>query len=125
MTLTFFHSGRFAAFNNRHRFTRMYSVRRNAVSVQIANAFNLVGLAVQIDLIRLHDFLYGLTQVTQSHVNASLLDTTVGGRLDRLQQLVILGIERNCESAIDDVSVDVCAKINFANVVVLTKQMSN
>ena len=37
--------------------------------------------------------------------------TCVGGCLDSLQQLVVLGVEGNCEGAVDDVPVDVCAKV--------------
>ena len=37
--------------------------------------------------------------------------TCVGGCLDSLQQLVVLGVEGDCEGAVDDVPIDVCAKV--------------
>ena len=52
-------------------------------------------------------------QVTSGGLNSggALEITCVGGCLNSLQQLVVLGVEGDCEGAVDDVPIDVCAKV--------------
>ena len=78
----------------------------------------LISLSVDFDLIRLHDFLNLLSKVAQAHVNTGGLDAGVRGSLDGLLETIELGIECHGERTIDDVSVDVGAEVDLANVVI-------
>lgn len=63
-----------------------------------------VGFALNLDLIRLHDFLDGSSNIAQSDVNSCLLDTSVGGILDSSQQVVVNRVESKRECRVDDSS---------------------
>lgn len=64
--------------------------------------FTLIGLALNFDLIGLHDFLDSSTNIAQSDVDTGLLDTRVGGILDSSQQVIINRVECKSESRVDD-----------------------
>ena len=97
----------------------MDSIGRNRVSIQIANGLDLIGLAVELDLVGLHHLLDGLANIAEPHVYAGLADSGVCGRSDRLEQSIILGIEGDGPGAVDYVAVDVRAEVDLAHVVVL------
>lgn len=90
----------------------------------------MVGFAIQLNLIGLHHLLNCLSNVTQTHINASVLqhkweikpfshnrtsegcgrvlrpylDSSVGGFSHSLQQLVVLWVKCDGESTVDDSS---------------------
>lgn len=78
----------------------------------------LVSLSVNFDLIGLHDLLNLLSKFAEADINTSGLDTGIGGSFDSLFKSIELGIEAHGEGAINNVSVDVSAEIDLANVVV-------
>jgi hypothetical protein len=85
--MTNLHFGGVAALDDGNGFTSVDLVRRNRVTVQIANrldcaaldaVFSLsnrtrISLAVDFNFIGFHGFLNGLTNVAHSHVNARFL----------------------------------------------------
>ena len=88
------------------------------MAAEVAHAEDWVGLAVDLDLVALHDFLYGFSHIAEPHVDACGLDAFVGGFLDGLEQRVELGVEGDGEGRVDEVAVDVSAEVEFADVVV-------
>lgn len=114
-----FHASCLTSLHYGHCFTSVYSVGTNGVPVEIPDGFDLISLTVNFHLVRLHDLLNGLPNVTQPDVDAGSLDTRVGGLLHGLQQLVIAWVECQREGAVDDASVDVRAKIYLDYVVIL------
>ncbi|ROW00836.1 hypothetical protein VMCG_06534 [Cytospora schulzeri] len=87
------------------------------VPVQVPDGLDGVSLAVQLDLVALHRLLDGPADLAQPGVDARLLDTRVGGRLDRRQQVVVLGLEGHGEGAVQDAPVDVHADVDLDDVV--------
>lgn len=72
------------------------------MAVEVPDGLDLVGLAVDLDFVRLHDLLDGGADVAQPHVDAALADPRVGGVAHRLEQFVVLVVERQGEGAVDD-----------------------
>ena len=97
----------------------MYSVLADHVTVQISNALNRIGFAVQLKLVRLHDFLNGLANIAQSNVDTGRLDAGVRRLLDRLQQIVVLLIERQRERTVHNATVHVHTEIDLTDVIVV------
>ena len=72
------------------------------MSIQVANGFDLVSLAVDFDLVGFHHFLDGSSDVAQPDVDSGLSDSRVGCISNCFQEFVVLGIERQCERTIND-----------------------
>ena len=70
-----FHFGGLPTLDDGDALAGMDLVGANVVAAQVATGLDLVHLAVNLALIRLHHLLDGSSDVAQSDVNASLLDT--------------------------------------------------
>jgi len=90
--------------NNGNRLASVDLVRVDRVSVQVTDRLDLICLALNLNLVRLHDFLDGGTNIAQSHVNTSLLDSSVGRILDSSQQVIVNRVEGERESRVNDSS---------------------
>mmetsp|Transcript_2358 Transcript_2358/g.7522 ORF Transcript_2358/g.7522 Transcript_2358/m.7522 type:complete len:403 (+) Transcript_2358:293-1501(+) len=117
--LTLFHPGLFTAFHNGYTLAGVNLVRTNAVTVQVANRFDRVDIAVNLKLIALHGLLNGFAHITQANIDPGRADTCVGGCLDCLKKCVELRIECHCECAVNDATVHLCAEIQLHHIVVL------
>eukprot|EP00051_Salpingoeca_urceolata_P026742 m.478437 g.478437 ORF g.478437 m.478437 type:complete len:506 (-) comp21144_c0_seq1:1661-3178(-) len=115
--LAFLHARGFSSLDDRHGLARVNPKVADRVAIQVANCFHWVRLAVEFDLVRFHRFLNSLANVTKAHINASRLDASFCGLLDRFQELVVLRVERLSPSAVDDAAVDMGAKVKFDDVV--------
>lgn len=62
---------------------------------------------------RVRYLLDGGAHVAEPHVDACLLEPGLGGVLDRLDQLVVLGVEVHREGAVHDPATDVRPEINL------------
>ena len=116
---TLFHLGLVAALDNRHRLPAVNAIPADAMPVQVADALDRVALATNLALVALHDLLNGSTNVRHAYVNASLLDTGVGGILARIDQIVVGRVEMHGEGRIDNAAVDVHTKVDLHDVLLL------
>merc|ERR1712071_158317 len=73
----FFHSRSLASSNDGHSIASVNSVRIYRVSIQVANGFDLVSLAVDFDLVGFHHFLDGSSDVAQPDVDSGLSDSVL------------------------------------------------
>lgn len=87
----------------------------NGVPIEVPHGSNSISLTPNVHLVTLHNLLDGGTDITQPHIDSSLLDTRVGGILSSLQQLIIDGIERDRECTIYDPPIDVGPEIYLAD----------
>jgi hypothetical protein len=97
----------------------MNSIWSNRVSAQILDCFHSVSLVANCNLVRLHHFLNGFTNVAESYIDTSLLDAFIGCLLHSQQQIVVDWIECHSESAVDNMSVDLSSKIDFHHIIIL------
>ena len=93
------------------------------VPVEVSDGPDGVGLAVELDLVRLHHLLHRGADVAQPDVDAGLPDPGVRRLPDRRQQGVELGVERHGERAVDDAPADVRAKVQLHHVAVLEHRL--
>ncbi len=135
--ITFLHLGLIAALDDRHALTAVDAVREDVVSVQIPDTLHRKGGAADLDLVALHHLLDGATNVTHAHINArflllvrywivygrSLLGTyansSVGGILDGVHQIIVDGIKRHGEGAVRDAAVDMHADIHLHDILLV------
>ena len=89
------------------------------MAVEISDAFNLVDFPFEFNLIALHDFLDGGTDITQSRVDSGGLNTSLCGLLDALHQRVVLFVEGESPRTVYDPALDVSSKVHLDDVVVL------
>ena len=76
----------------------------------------LIGLSIEFNFIRLHDFLYGGTYISEPHINSGFFDSCVRRIFDGGQQIVVFRIERHRKRTIDDSTVDMCAEVNLHHI---------
>jgi hypothetical protein len=88
------------------------------MTIQISHSFNWISPTFDLHFIRLHHLFNFSSYIPQPHIHTSLPYSCVGGISNRLQQLVICRIKGDCKGTVDDPSVDMCAKVDFTNVVV-------
>ena len=67
---------------------------------------------------RFHDLLDGFADICEADIDSSLFDALVGSFFHSGQQIIINRIEGHCECAVDDLTVDLGAEINFHHVIV-------
>ena len=67
------HFSGFSSLDYRHCFASVDSVGCYGVTIQISNWFHGVGPSIQLNFIRFHHFLNGLSNITQSDINSSFL----------------------------------------------------
>ena len=97
----------------------MNVVSFDQVSIQVSHTLDLISLAMQLDLMTLHDLLDGFSHITQSYINASSLDSFVCRLLDSSEQRVIDPIKRNSEGTINQHTIDMGAKIELHHIIFL------
>mmetsp|Transcript_493 Transcript_493/g.1024 ORF Transcript_493/g.1024 Transcript_493/m.1024 type:complete len:228 (+) Transcript_493:563-1246(+) len=85
--------------------------------IKIADWFDRVGLSIDLHLIRFDGFLDCSPNLRQPGVDASLFDAGVRAILCGRDQVVILRVERNCESAVDNPSIHLNSKIQLTHIV--------
>lgn len=73
-------------------------------------------LAVRVKLVTLHDFLNSGTDLTETRVNAGLLDALVGRCPNSFEKRVPRVLESERERAVYDPALDVHAEIDFENI---------
>lgn len=117
------HLGLVVALDDRHALGAVNAVVADGVAVQVADGLDGEHLAVDLDLVALHDLLDGSTNVAHAHVDTGLLDTGVGGGLDGLEKGVVAGVEGDGEGAVDDAAVDVDTEIHLHDVVLLQNHL--
>jgi hypothetical protein len=71
--IAFFHIRLIRVFDERDLLISMNAILFDIVAGDVPDCFHRESLAADIDLITLHDFLDGCTDVTHSHINPSLL----------------------------------------------------
>lgn len=79
----------------------------------------LMSFTIDLNFIGLHNFLNGSSDVAQRYIDTCSPNAGVCGVAYSLNQFVVFGIERQCERAIDNATVDVGSEINFGYIVVL------
>ena len=89
------------------------------MAIQISYRFNLVHLAIKLDFIAFHDFLYCFSNITYPYINTSCLDPSICCVFNCLQQLIKLGIKSYCECAVYQKPSDMGSKVDLANIVFL------
>jgi hypothetical protein len=114
--LVLLHLGVVVGLDDGHALARVYHVGIDRVAVEVLDRFHLVHLAAQLDLVALHHLLNALADLAQSRVYAREFDARVGRLFHRVQQRIVHGIERHRECAVDNVAVDVHAKVHFHHI---------
>lgn len=71
---TYLHPRGISSFDDGYRLACVDSILAYGVSIQVTYCFHLVCLPVQLNFIRLHDFLYPFTDITQSDINPGFLE---------------------------------------------------
>ena len=114
--LALLHLGLGAASHQRHALAGVDAVAPDGVAVEVLDGLDLVRLAVQLHLKGLHGFLDGSAHVAQAHVHAGLADAGGRGLLDGLHQGLKARLEGHGPGAVDDVAVDLGAKVHLHHV---------
>lgn len=83
--VTFFHLGCVGRLDDRNALCPMNAVRENRMASQVANRLDRIRSAVDLALVAFHRLLDPLSQLSEAHIDAGLLDTRVGGILDSRQ----------------------------------------
>ena len=89
----------------------MDSVLGNRVATEVPHAEDRVSFSINFYFVTLHNFLDGCSNITEPDIDACRLDAFVGGFLHRLQQWLVLGVEGDRESRVDEVAVYMGAEI--------------
>mmetsp|Transcript_17319 Transcript_17319/g.25424 ORF Transcript_17319/g.25424 Transcript_17319/m.25424 type:complete len:239 (+) Transcript_17319:495-1211(+) len=97
----------------------MYLIRTNTMTIEIANALDRINLAIQLNLITLHNFLNGLPHITEPHIYPNSFDTSIGSILDSLQQGIIARIEGHSPSTVNNPSINLRPKVDLHDIIVL------
>lgn len=116
--LSFLHFDVWICFYAWNCFASMNLVRIDWMSIQILHNFNWVNLSFDLNLIRFHSLLNKSSNISKSNINTCLLETCISCIFNSLEKFIISWIECDCESCINDSSVDMSTKINFANIVI-------
>ncbi len=118
IVLSFLHFFIGVGLNARNCLASVYLVWLNWMPIQIFNHFNWEHLSFYLNLVRLHSLLYLSSNFSQPCIDARLSHSSVCSIFDCLQQSIVSRIKCNCKCAINDSTLDVCSKIDFANVVI-------
>lgn len=113
-----FHFNLLTAFDNWYTFSSVNFIWADGMSAQIFYTLYLICLVPDVDLVRFHHFLDGCTDVAEPDVDTCVLDALVGRLLHCSQQVVELRIECHRKCAVNNLSIDLSAKVYFAHVVV-------
>jgi hypothetical protein len=97
----------------------MYLIRINGVAVEISNNFDRIYFSFDFNFVRLHSLLNPTSNLSEPGIDTSLSQSSIGGVLDSLKQLVVGGIECNSEGTINDSSLDMSSEIDFADIIVV------
>mmetsp|Transcript_1403 Transcript_1403/g.2849 ORF Transcript_1403/g.2849 Transcript_1403/m.2849 type:complete len:216 (-) Transcript_1403:431-1078(-) len=114
-----FHFGLLPGLDNGNGLSGVNLVGCNSVSVKILDRFDGVCLPINLDLVGLHHFLNGRTDLPQPCVDPRHANTLIGSRLHRFLERIKRWVERNGKRAVDDSPVDVSAKVDFHDIVVV------
>lgn len=94
-------------------------VLADLVAVEVLDRLDLVLLAVVLARVGLHHLLDARADVAHPHAHAHHLDASVGGRLHRRRELVVLGVPVLGPRAVADVAVHVHAEVHLDDVALL------
>ena len=94
-------------------------VALDGVTAEVLDALDLVGLLLNLHLVRLHHFLNLLADVSQTDVDAGGFDSRVGRVFDCGKEVVVDGVECNSERAIGHQPSDMGSVIDLHDVAVL------
>jgi hypothetical protein len=89
------------------------------MSVQVLNNLNLVNFTLDFNLIRLHGLLDLLSNIRETNVNSSLLNSCICSILNCQKQIIINWVKGNCEGCVDDSSLNMGTEIDFTNIIIL------
>lgn len=67
---------------------------------------------------RLHDFLNSCTNIAESHIDSSSLNALLGRLFDSLEKRIEHGIKRHSKRTINNMPIDLRAKINLHDIVI-------
>jgi hypothetical protein len=117
--LSFFHSVLIVTFHNWHTLACVNMITSNTVTTKIFYALHRISLASNFNLVGLHSFLNCLSNFSKSRIDSSVSNSSVSRIFDCHEQIVVGGIERNCECTIRHDSSDMASVINFHYIIVL------
>ena len=141
--LTLLHLGLVAVLDERDGLAAVDVPLLDVVASDVAHGLDAVRLTADLDLVALHDFLDGGADVADAHVDAGGLGVNrsaltlgtrvrgegrrwgvypharVGGVLDCGQQVVVGRVKGHGEGAVEDPAVDVHAKVNSQDILLL------
>jgi len=101
------------------RLACMHSILVNRVPTEISNTENGFDFAINFNLVALHDFLDGFSDIAKPHINPRLLNTSHGRVFDSFEERKIPRVERNGEGAVYQKSVEVNPEVDLADIVFL------
>jgi len=116
--LSFDHLFIWIIFNTGNCFSSVNFIGIDRMSIQVFNYFHRKSSSFYLNLVRLHSLLNRCSYFWKSCINAGFSNTSIGCIFYSLQESIIHGIESNCESCVNYVSLDVCSKIYLANVII-------
>ncbi len=121
--IAFLHLGRVARLDNGNALGSMNAVGKDCVTGKVADRLDRIRRAIDLALVAFHSFLYLLSQLAKTHIDASFLHAGIGGILDGRQQVVVHGIECHCEGTVDNASIDVDANVDFHDIALLEHRL--
>lgn len=116
---SFFHFYLGASLDDRNTFAGVDCVGADGVAAEILHGSDWICLVPNRDFMRFHYLLNGLAYVTKSHVDTSCLNTLISSFFHGSQQWIEHWVECHCKRAVYDMTVDLCAEIDFHHIVVI------
>mmetsp|Transcript_2576 Transcript_2576/g.10224 ORF Transcript_2576/g.10224 Transcript_2576/m.10224 type:complete len:508 (+) Transcript_2576:1079-2602(+) len=111
------HAGGVAVGHDGHGLAGVDLVRRDGVAIEVLNGLDRVEPAgLELHFEALHDFLNLRANVAEGHVHARGADSRLSGLAHSLEEGVKAGIERDRPRGVDDVAVDLRAKVHLHHI---------
>ena len=116
--LAFLHFFIGVGFDARNGLSGVDFIGIDRMSVEVADYFNRVGPALDLNLVRFHSLLDASPNLSQPSIDACLSDTSIRGIFDGSQQIIVGGVECYRKGAVDHSTFDMRPEIDFADIVV-------
>lgn len=101
----------------------MDMVAENIVASDVTNCFDRDDLAIKLNFVALHHFLDILTDVVHASIDASLFQSSIGGRLGSCEQVVVDWIGSHSECAVNNSAVDMNTEVDTQDIIILENNL--
>lgn len=88
------------------------------MSIEILYHFYWISFTFDLDLVRLHSLLNYGSNISKSNIDSCFLQASVSSIFNCFKKLIISWIKSNSKGCIDNSSIDMSPKINFADIII-------